>query len=55
MSDPTKQDRLWAADVAARFTRAVETHRYLQRTGAQTTAPDLAEFLAREVAKKGNE
>lgn len=50
MTEPTKQDRVVAAGIAERFTRAVETHRYLLRTGSQTTAPDLAEFLAHELA-----
>ncbi len=50
--EPSKQDRLWAADVADRFKRAVETHRYLIRTGQAGTPPDLAEFLAREVARR---
>ena len=49
--EPSKQDRLLAADMAERFKRAVETHRFLARTGAKTIPPDLAEFLAQELAK----
>ena len=49
--EPSKQDRLWAADVAERFKRAVETHKFLARTGAKSQPPDLAEFLAQEAAK----